>query len=107
MTNDTKQALNSEIETRTLAMTSQGYRPAVHIACVGIEDHEDAGDIGGGRAQVICRDGVTVGVLVVPGNWDDPPNTGMRLVVPPDPDGWAVMDLLLEAGVDGIQFWAV
>ena len=105
--NSTADQLDEQLEQATMALAREGYSPGHHIAAIRIDDQSDRGARKPTRAVVLCNRTVTMAVMLVPSHWQDPTECGQRLVVPPDPDGWAVMDFLIASGVDDIQFQSV
>ncbi len=107
MSNATAQSLIREIERSADHLLERGFNPHHHIPTLTIIEDEQARDPAKIQVQVVCRQGVTVGMIVMPADWSHPPDTGQKLVVPPDEDGWGMLDALLSAGVTEIHFWAV
>lgn len=95
------------IEQAADEIRERGFNPHAQMPAITIIEDRRKNTGRDLRVQVLCRQGTTIGMVVTPAYWLDPPGTGKRLAVPPDEDGWALLDALLEAGVEDIQFWKV
>lgn len=106
MSTTTKQLI-SEIERNADQLRERGFSPHTTIPVMSIIRTGETVAPEDVRVQVVCREGATVGMVVMPSEWQDPPQAGQKLAVPPDEDGWGLLDALLRAGVEAIQFWNV
>ena len=95
------------LDQQTESLLTRGGAPESPIATVMIEATDGVDLTRDTRAILICQDQRTAAVLLMPKEWLDPPDAGRQLAVPPDAEGWAVMDVLIDAGIAHIEFRAV
>ena len=81
----------------TIFRIPEGHVPVATVS----KDHSDPKDL---AAYVVCQDGQTTGVVVVPAEWTMPASAGTRLVVPPDSTGWNLLEILHQQGYQEVIF---
>ena len=104
---NTTRELITSIEQAAEEIRERGFNPYAQMPAITIVEERGRSNARDMKVQVLCRQGITIGMVVTPAYWIDPAGTGRKLAVPPDEDGWALLDALLEAGVDNIQFWRI